>query len=80
LRFDFIVVQPAGSTVFDKSARIDGACSREDFTPDNAGDVYRCPTYSALTTTGILVNDEPTIIYRVSNHDCQGCLLSRGVI
>ena len=30
-------------TVFDKSARTDGTFSREDFTYDHAGDVYRCP-------------------------------------
>jgi len=30
-------------TVFDKSARTDGIFSREDFTYDRAGDVYRCP-------------------------------------
>jgi hypothetical protein len=30
-------------TVFDKSARTDGIFSREDFTYDHAGDVYRCP-------------------------------------
>jgi hypothetical protein len=30
-------------TVFDKSARTDGSFSREDFTYDHTGDVYRCP-------------------------------------
>jgi hypothetical protein len=30
-------------TVFDKSARTDGIFSREDFTYDHAGDVYRIP-------------------------------------
>src|SRR5499425_1255886 len=30
-------------SVFDKSARADGTFSREDFTYDHQGDVYRCP-------------------------------------
>src|ERR1041384_1135051 len=30
-------------TVFDKSARVDGTFSREDFTYDHQGDVYFCP-------------------------------------
>jgi transposase len=62
-------------TVFDKSARTDGTFSREDFTYDHAGDVYRCPDGKTLTTTGTLVNDEATILYRASKHDCQACSL-----
>src|ERR1700741_5064564 len=62
-------------TVFDKSARTDGTFSREDFTYDHAGDVYRCPGGKTLTTTGTLVNDEATILYRASKHDCQACSL-----
>ena len=38
--------------VFDKSARTDGTFSREDFTYDQEGDVYRCPAGNTLTTTG----------------------------
>ena len=38
-------------TVFDTSARTDGIFSREDFTYDHAGDVYRCPGGKVLTTT-----------------------------
>jgi transposase len=62
-------------TVFDKSARTDGTFSRADFTYDHAGDVYRCPGGKTLTTTGTLVNDEATILYRASKHDCQACSL-----
>ncbi|MBB4423986.1 hypothetical protein GGD66_002530 [Bradyrhizobium sp. CIR48] len=32
-------------TVFDKSARTDGTFSREDFTYDHVGDLYRCPRW-----------------------------------
>jgi transposase len=62
-------------TVFDKSARTDGTFSRDDFSYDHAGDVYRCPGGKLLTTTGTLVNDEATILYRASKHDCQVCSL-----
>jgi hypothetical protein len=30
-----------------------------------------------LTTTGTLVNDRATILYRASKHDCQGCALKQ---
>jgi transposase len=62
-------------TVFDKSARTDGTFSRADFTYDHARDVYRCPGGKTLTTTGTLVNDEATILYRASKYDCQACSL-----
>ena len=62
-------------TVFDKSARKDGTFSRDDFTYDHAGDVYRCPGGKMLTTTGTLVNDGATMLYRASKHDCDGCAL-----
>ncbi len=62
-------------TVFDKSARTDGTFSREAFTYDHARDVYRCPGGKTLTTTGTLVNDDRTILYRASKHDCQACFL-----
>jgi transposase len=62
-------------TVFDKSARKDGTFSRDDFTYDPAGDVYRCPGGAMLTTTGTLVNDGATMLYRASKHDCEGCAL-----
>jgi transposase len=62
-------------TVFDRSARKDGTFSRDDFTYDHAGDVYQCPGGKMLTTTGTLVNDGATMLYRASKYDCQGCAL-----
>src|SRR5512135_1884035 len=62
-------------TVFDKSARTDGIFSREDFTYDHAGDVYRCPGGKVLTTTGALVNDDATMLYLTSKRDCDRCAL-----
>ena len=62
-------------TVFDKSARTDGTFSREAFTYDHANDVYRCPAGRTLTTTGTLVNNDTTVLYRASKHDCQACSL-----
>ena len=61
--------------VFDKSARKDGTFSREDFTYDPEGEVYRCPAGHMLTTTGRLVNDGATIMYRASKYDCMPCPL-----
>src|SRR5437868_2601847 len=60
-------------TVFDKSTRQDGTFSRDDFTYDHAGDVYYCPGGKTLTTTGTLVNDDATILYRTTKHVCAGC-------
>jgi transposase len=62
-------------TVFDKSARQDGTFSRDDFTYDHERDAYVCPGGTALTTTGTLVNDGATMLYRASTHACQGCAL-----
>ena len=62
-------------TVFDKSARKDGTFSRGDFTYDHEHDVYVCPGGKTLTTTGTLVNDDATMLYRASKHDCAGCAL-----
>ncbi len=62
-------------TVFDKSARLDGTFSRDDFTYDHVGDVYYCPGGKMLTTTGTRVNDDTTLLYRASKHDCAGCAL-----
>jgi len=64
-------------TVFDKSARKDGAFSRDDFTYDHEGDVYFCPAGKMLTTRGTLVNEGTTIRYRASNYDCANCVLKR---
>ena len=62
-------------TVFDKSARHDGTFSRDDFTYDHARDLYLCPGGKKLTTTGTLVNDNATMLYRASKHDCAECAL-----
>jgi transposase len=62
-------------TVFDKSTRQDGTFSRDDFTYDQAGDVYHCPGGKMLTTTSSPVNDGATLRYRASKYDCQACPL-----
>jgi transposase len=62
-------------TVFDKSARKDGTFSRDDFTYDHEHDVYYCPGGSALATTGTLVNDGTTMLYRALQNECAGCAL-----
>jgi transposase len=62
-------------TVFDKSARKDGTFSRQDFTYDHEGDVYRCPGGKMLTCKGTLVNDGATLLYRASKYDCDLCAL-----
>jgi IS5 family transposase len=62
-------------TVFDKSARKDDTFAREDFNYDPAGDVYICPDGKALTTTGTLVNDGETLLYRARKADCDACAL-----
>ena len=63
-------------TVFDKSARKDGTFSRDDFTYDHERDIYLCPGGKTLTTTGTRVNDDATMLYRASKHDCAGCALN----
>jgi Pyruvate/2-oxoacid:ferredoxin oxidoreductase delta subunit len=61
--------------VIDKSKREDGTFSREDFTFDEDRNVYICPANKILTTTGKLVNDGETLLYRTKARDCRGCLL-----
>ena len=56
-------------------ARQDGTFSRDDFTYDHARDLYLCPGGKKLTTTGTLVNDHATMLYRASKHDCAECAL-----
>ena len=56
--------------VFDRSQRSDGTFSRDDFRFDEAADVYICPAGKALTTTGALVNDGTTLLYRGRAFDC----------
>src|SRR6059058_2181469 len=61
--------------VIDKSKREDGTFSREDFTFDKDHNVYICPANKILTTTGKVVNDGETLLYRAKARDCRGCLL-----
>ena len=61
--------------VFDNSRRTDGTFSREDFHYDPASDSYRCPGGKPMRTTGTLVNDGATLIYRASKQDCRDCAL-----
>ena len=61
--------------VIDKSKREDGTFSRDDFTFDKERNVYACPAGKTLTTTGKLVNDGETVLYRASTHDCGPCPL-----
>jgi hypothetical protein len=59
--------------VIDKSKREDGTFSREDFTFDKDRNVYICSANKILTTTGKLVNDGETLLYRTKVRDCRGC-------
>ena len=59
--------------VFDKSAREDGTFARDDFAYDPRTDIYRCPAGKVLTSTGTLVNDGATLLYRASKRDCDIC-------
>ena len=59
--------------VFDKSGRKDSTFSRDDFDYDQETDIYVCPAGKTMTTTGTLVNDGATLIYRASKHDCDAC-------
>ena len=58
--------------VFDKSARDDGTFSRGDFNYNQEADIYLCPASKVLTSTGTLVNDGATLLYRASKYDCDG--------
>ncbi len=59
--------------VFDKSARADGTFARDDFPYDPETDIYRCPAGKVLTSTGTLVNNGATLLYRASKRDCDIC-------
>src|SRR5262245_21135865 len=61
--------------VIDKSKREDGTFSREDFAFDKERNLYTCPAGKTLTTTGRLVNDGETLLYRASMRDCRSCPL-----
>ena len=58
--------------VWDKSTRADGTFSRQDFTYEEARDVYICPGGKTLRSTGRLHADG---VYRyiASKADCQVC-------
>ena len=58
--------------VIDKSKREDGTFSREDFTFDKERNVYICPAFKTLTTTGKIMNDD-MLAYRASTRDCDAC-------
>jgi transposase len=58
--------------VWDRSKREDGTFSREDFTFDKTRDVYICPAFKTLTTTGRVMNGE-MLAYRASVPDCAAC-------
>jgi transposase len=58
--------------VIDKSKREDGTFSREDFTFDKEGNIYICPAFKILTTTGKIMNDD-LLLYRASKRDCDAC-------
>ena len=60
---------------FDKLARADETFAREDFAYDQQSDVYVCPAGKELTSTGTLVNDGATLLYRAVKHDCDACAL-----
>jgi transposase len=59
--------------VIDKSARRDGTFAREDFRYNHDSDTYTCPAGKTLTTSGTLVNDGATLLYRGSTLDCGTC-------
>lgn len=59
--------------VIDKSARRDGTFARGDFRYDQDSDTYTCPAGKALATSGALVNDGATLLYRGSTLDCGSC-------
>jgi hypothetical protein len=47
----------------------------EDFSYDQANDLYICPGGKTLTTTGTHVNDGETLLYRASKAVCGPCAL-----
>ena len=61
--------------VIDKSKRDDGTLSRAEFVYDKERDIYTCPAGKTLKTSGTLVNDGATLLYRASTHDCGPCPL-----
>src|SRR5207245_7332906 len=60
--------------VIDKSKREDGTFSREDFPFDKDRNVYICTANKNLTTTGTVVNDGETLLYRANACAGVGCI------
>jgi Transposase DDE domain len=52
-----------------------GTFSREDFSYDQANDIYVCSGGKTPTTTGTRVNDGETLLYRASKADCDAFAL-----
>ena len=46
-----------------------------EFAYDPQTDIYVCPAGKVLTSTGTLVNDGATLLYRASKRDCDICEL-----
>jgi len=61
--------------VIDKSERQDGTFARSDFSYDPEADTYTCPEGKILTTSGTVVNEGTTRLYRGSTFDCGPCHL-----
>src|SRR5215469_16214333 len=61
--------------VIDKSRREDGTFSREDFRYDDVADGYTCPAGKTLSTSGTIVNDGTTLLYRGAMQNCAPCPL-----
>jgi hypothetical protein len=66
--------------VFDKSKRTDGTFSRDDFTYDEKGDFYLCPTGKQLHKRRRRLSKRwtsrkppKTVNYRASTRDCRAC-------
>jgi hypothetical protein len=58
--------------VWDRSKREDGTFSREDFTFYKEGNVYICPAFNLLTTTGKIMKGD-MLAYRASVPECAAC-------
>src|SRR5690606_5661276 len=61
--------------VIDKSGRRDGTFAREEFRYDETANTYTCPGGKTLSTTGVLVNEGATLLYRASKANCGHCAL-----
>jgi hypothetical protein len=50
-----------------------GTFAREDFRYNHDSDTYTCPAGKTLATSGTLVSDGATLLYRGSTLDCGTC-------